>query len=147
MNRKVVIDASVSASWFLQDEFNQKADELLKEVIHGRIDLFQPLLWKYEIINVLRTASLQKRIARDKAMLAVSTINSIKVEYIVPGNEDMINLMRIADENSLTAYDASYLHVAEMTSGELFTSDKDLLKLRNKYPFIKRIDEFTVKYN
>ena len=94
MNRKVVIDASVSASWFLQDEFNQKADELLKEVIHGRIDLFQPLLWKYEIINVLRTAILQKRIARDKAMLAVSTINSIRVEYIVPGNEDMINLIK-----------------------------------------------------
>ena len=52
MNRKVVIDASVSASWFLHDEFNQKADELLKEVIHGRIDLFQPVLWKYEIINM-----------------------------------------------------------------------------------------------
>ena len=147
MNRKVVIDASVSASWFLHDEFNQKADELLKEVIHGRIDLFQPLLWKYEIINVLRTAILQKRIAKDKAMLAVSTINSIKVEYIVPGNEDMINMMRIADENSLTAYDASYLHAAELKSGELFTSDKDLLKLKNKYPFVRRIDEFTVKYN
>jgi predicted nucleic acid-binding protein len=147
MNRKVVIDASVSASWFLQDEFNQKADELLKEVIHGRIDLFQPVLWKYEIINVLRTAIMHKRIAKDKAMLAVSTINSIRVEYIVPGNEDMINLMRIADENSLTAYDASYLHTAEMKTGELFTSDKDLLKLKNKYPFVRKIDEFTVKYN
>jgi predicted nucleic acid-binding protein len=69
------------------------------------------------------------------------------VEYIVPGNEDMINLMRIADENSLTAYDASYLHTAEMKTGELFTSDKDLLKLKNKYPFVRKIDEFTVKYN
>ena len=147
MNRRVVIDASVSASWFLQDEFNQKADELLKEVIHGRIDLFQPVLWKYEIINVLRTAIMHKRIAKDKAMLAVSTMNSIKVEYLLPGNEDMISLIKIADENSLTAYDASYLHVAEMTSGELFTSDKDLLKLRNKYPFVRKIDEFTVKYN
>ena len=147
MNRKVVIDASVSASWFLYDEFNQKADELLKEVIHGRIDLFQPVLWKYEIVNVLRTAILHKRIARDKARLAVSTINSIKVEYLVPNNEDMISLMKLADENSLTAYDASYLHVAEITSGELFTSDKDLLKLKNKYPFVRKIDEFTVKYN
>lgn len=142
MNRKVVIDASVSASWFLQDEFNQKTDALLKEIIHGRIALFQPVLWKYEVVNVLRTAILHKRIAKDKARLAVSTINSIKVEYLLPGNEDMISLMKIADENSLTAYDASYLHVAETISGELFTSDKDLLKLKNKYPFIRKIDEF-----
>lgn len=146
MNRKVVIDASVSASWFLHDEYNHKADELLKEVIHGRIDLIQPVLWKYEIVNVLRTAILHKRITRDKARLAVSTINSIKVEFMIPGDEDMIGLMKIADENSLTAYDASYLQVAEMKSGELFTSDKDLLKMKNKYPFIRKIDEFTVTY-
>jgi predicted nucleic acid-binding protein len=144
MNRRVVIDASVSASWFLYDEFNKKADELLKEVIHGRIDLFQPVLWKYEIINVLRTAILHKRISRDKANLAVSTINSIKIEYLALGNESMLALMKLADENSLTAYDASYIHATEMISGELFTSDKDLLKLKNKYSFVSKIDEFKV---
>ena len=145
MNRRVVIDASVSASWFLHDEFNQKAEDLLKEVINGRIALFQPILWKYEIVNVIRTAILHKRIAKDKARLAVSTVNSIKVEYLDPSNEDMISLIKIADENSLTAYDASYLYVAEMISGELFTADKDLLKLKNKYPFVRKIEEFTVK--
>ncbi|HCE45967.1 MAG TPA: hypothetical protein DET40_20670 [Lentisphaeria bacterium] len=146
MNRRVVIDASVSASWFLHDEFNQKAENLLIEVIHGRLDLFQPVLWKYEIVNLLRTAILHKRMASDKARLAVSTVNSIKVEYLNPGIEEMFNLMKIADENSLTAYDASYLHAAEFASGELFTADKDLLKLKNKYSFIRKIDEFTVKY-
>ena len=40
-----VIDCSVTASWFLTDEKSNKGDELLEDILDGKVLFIVPTLW------------------------------------------------------------------------------------------------------
>ena len=51
---RLVVDCSVSAGWYLPDEFSDMGQNLLRRIMEGRDSLILPELWWYENLNVLR---------------------------------------------------------------------------------------------
>ncbi|MDR0847738.1 MAG: type II toxin-antitoxin system VapC family toxin, partial [Propionibacteriaceae bacterium] len=56
----VVVDASVAAAWFLQDEATQFTDSIL--VRASRDGLVVPALWRFELANVLLVCQRRGRL-------------------------------------------------------------------------------------
>ena len=59
-----VVDASVSAAWFLPDEATPDSEAALQAT--ATHDVWVPALWLLEIGNLLLSAQRRKRISADK---------------------------------------------------------------------------------
>jgi len=58
---KIVIDASVIAKWYLEEEFSGQATELRDAFGTGRVSILAPSLLYYETLNALSTAGFIAR--------------------------------------------------------------------------------------
>jgi len=136
MSEALVIDCSVSASWVLPDEHTPVAETLLRRVLEGDCSLIQPDLWWIETLNLLRTAVLRKRLTESGARKALYFLKEIPLETVGVSRESEFLVLDRALCHGLTAYDATYLVLAEMRGAELVTADRDLLALQSDYSFI-----------
>ena len=138
----IVLDCSATCAWFLPDESSSYAEQILKDILNQSIKMLVPSLWWYEIINVIKNTVNQKRIdvvTGQKTLLFLKEVPKIVID---PGTQEQYGILKIALEENLSAYDASYLHLAATTGSELFTLDSDLLSFRSKYVFIHSLKEY-----
>lgn len=125
----VTLDASVAAAWVLADEASSACDAILANAINGVISLQAPGLWSWETGNLLRMATLRKRIDRRDWPLALLTLRDANVRLeALSGTTRMQDTLAIAASTGLTFYDASYLEQAHRTGASLATQDKSLRK-------------------
>ena len=54
MARPVVVDASVVAKWYLEEEYTEKALKLRDMHVNGEIELTAPELLLFEVLNAIR---------------------------------------------------------------------------------------------
>ena len=140
---EIVVDCSVSTAWFMADEASLCSEALLIAVTTDNdVKMIQPSLWLYETINCLRTAVLRKRITPSDARNALFHLHELPIKYISPEIQGEFNIFEKAVSHNLTAYDAAYLNLAETRGINLYTGDKDLLKLQKEYPFVNDIRNF-----
>ena len=137
--KKCVIDCSVSASWILKDEYKKSSEELLRSIILGEIELIQPDLWWYEMLNLLKSSVIRKRIKNEHIRKTLFFLKEIPMRCVSLSKLDDYLLLENAIKYNLTAYDSAYLTLAEIYGAKLFTFDKDLLTLKNKLRFIKQL--------
>ena len=136
VTNKCVIDCSVSAAWILKDEYKKSAELLLQSIISEDMELIQPDLWWYEMMNLLKSSLLRKRIQYQNIQKTLFFLKEIPMTVI---SSDKINehlLLENAVTYDLSAYDAAYLTLAETRGAKLFTFDKHLLKIKKKFNFI-----------
>jgi predicted nucleic acid-binding protein len=139
---EIVIDCSVSATWVLPGELSARAERLLAQVLDGEIRLFVPTLWHYEILNLLRSAVLRKRITEPEAKKALHLLSEIPMEVVDPALQGRPAILEAALRHRLSAYDATYLALADSRGIGLVTADSDLITLRKLYPWIVPLDEY-----
>ncbi len=137
--RDTVIDASVSASWFIPDEATPASEKLLKEVLEGRTRLVEPALWEYEILNVLRGAVARRRMGEHEAKKAVHLLSQVPVEIVPMDGESRTAVLEACLRHGLSAYDAAYLVLADLRGISLLSADPDLLSQRSRFTWIKPI--------
>lgn len=140
--KRLVIDASVALKWFLRDEkYGDRAMGLLERFVRGEIDLVAPSLMVYEIINALGIAQRKGRIDEERVLASVSGFIDLGITFVdVTGLEArVLHFCRVYDR---TAYDASYLAVAEQGSLVLITGDERLYNgTKGKAAWVKWIGE------
>jgi predicted nucleic acid-binding protein len=140
--KKLVIDASVVLKWFLRDEkYGDRALNLLDRFVRGELGLAAPSLMVYEVINGLVIAQRKGRIAEGKVLSAISGFINLGITFVdVTGLEDrVLHFCRIYDRS---AYDASYLAVAEKQSLALVTGDERLYNsTKGKAAWVKWIGD------
>lgn len=130
--KRTVIDASVVLKWYLADEkYGQKAIGLLDEYLSNELDILAPSLLEYEVINGLIIAQKRARIKKEKILTAIEGFVSleIKLKNLHLFYPLVLNYCKVY---KLSAYDASYLALADEEGIPLVTADEGLYNATKK---------------
>lgn len=124
-----VLDASVSAAWFLPDEATPETEAALHAT--ATHEVWVPALWLLEMGNLLLGAHRRRRITAEKRreLAAAATALRIKVDREPVA---ITAIDEVAASHGLTAYDAAYLELALRRGLPLATLDNALLRAMNK---------------
>jgi predicted nucleic acid-binding protein len=127
----IVIDASVALAWCFPDEASDYADDILV-ALEGH-SMLVPALWAIEITNALLVAERRKRIKQSAIRRFVELLNGLTVVTVSQSvTESVSNILPLAREYDLSAYDAAYLDVALRHGAPLATLDSNLQKAGRK---------------
>lgn len=120
-----ILDNSVSAAWFLEDEFDVFADQILVRL--ETESAIVPGIWVLEITNTLLAGFRRKRISEGKRTATFELLKSlpIAVEQNYAAT-DLDRLYRLGQTYNLSSYDAAYLDLSIRLDLPLATRDKDL---------------------
>lgn len=141
MSQSLVLDCSVSVPWFLRLEKTSDSEYLLRVILSKEFEMIVPDLWWYEAMNVVKSAIIRSKIIQDDAQLIFQFLRKIPKKVIEIGVSGQFGILKLAIDENLSVYDATYLFVAISTGSKLVTCDKDLLCLKDKYSFIINISE------
>jgi len=124
--KRLVIDASVVLKWYLTDEeYGEKALNLLTKYISNELDFLAPSLLEYEVVNGLIIAQKRGRIKEEKILLAIDGFMDLKIKL-----KDLSQLypraLYYCKIYNRSVYDASYLAIAESEGIAMITGDKRL---------------------
>ena len=118
----LVVDASVTACWALDDEPHPAADAALARATADEV--LVPSLWWFEIRNLLVVAERRNRTTVDKTTTFFRELRKLK--FVIDGQADEVALFHLARTHRLTIYDAAYLELALREALPLATLDRAL---------------------
>ena len=134
-----VVDASVVAKWFLQEENTLSARRLREDFLEGSLRLRVPSLLPFEVLNALKyNPNFPSR-----GLLAASRALDAAGLLTVPlfgGYAE--RTVAIASRFDLTIYDAAYVALAEIADCTLYTADEQLVEVPTNRPAISHIREY-----
>lgn len=119
----MVLDASVVIKWFKPDEKSDAADELLAAHAAGREEIVVPTLLLYEFTNALWYS---KRLTANDIAAALDALNGVKLRYVSPDRELLVDAVRMSGATQLSTYDAAYVALARCLNCRLVTADQKL---------------------
>ncbi|HXT80101.1 MAG TPA: type II toxin-antitoxin system VapC family toxin [Acetobacteraceae bacterium] len=126
----LVLDASLTLSWYFEDERTPAADALLDQVAEQ--GAYVPTLWRLEVANGLQVSIRRKRFDasfRDNALKQLA-----RMPITVDTDTDSYawsTTLHLADRFQLTLYDAAYLELARRRLLPLATLDQPLRTAAN----------------
>ncbi len=119
-----VVDASVSAAWFLPQEATAQTEAALQATTTH--DVWVPALWLLEVGNLLLSAQRRKRVTADKRRELAAAAAALRLE-VDREPVTITALDELAARHGLSAYDAAYLELAIRRRLPLATLDEALL--------------------
>ncbi|MGH9916659.1 MAG: type II toxin-antitoxin system VapC family toxin [Pyrinomonadaceae bacterium] len=127
----IVVDASVALAWCFADEASEYADAVLI-ALEGR-PVLVPAVWSLEVTNAVIAAERRKRVSQPEIRRFVELLEGLIInEASLPVARSVSNILPLAREYGLSAYDASYLEVAIRHGAPLATLDTGLEKAGRK---------------
>jgi predicted nucleic acid-binding protein len=142
MNRIIVLDCTIAASWFMPDEWSSDSQRILSDILERKISMLVPSLWWFEILNILKGALRGKKVNEPTARKALFLLKEIPKDVVDPEKQGQSGILTFSLTENLSAYAATFLHLAVSTGAELFSADSNLLSLRKKHPLIKPPAEY-----
>jgi predicted nucleic acid-binding protein len=126
-----VVDPSVALAWCFPDEASDYADAVLV-ALEGRTILV-PAIWGLEIANAVLAGERSKRLRQPEIRRFTTLLESLSlVQDVQPVCDHMSNVLPLAREYGLSAYDAAYLELSIRHSAPLATLDGKLQKAAQK---------------
>lgn len=119
-----VVDASVSAAWFLPDETTPYTAAALQAT--AAADVWVPTLWTLEMANLLHSAQRRRRITAAKRVELAAAAAGLRLQ-VCRDPVTLPTLDALAAAHGLSAYDACYLELALRRRLPLATLEKNLL--------------------
>lgn len=143
MVAKFIVDASVALKWQFKDEKETKeAIDMLTDFVDRKIELFSPSLFAYEIVNAIYVAMQRNRISEREGSEITNDILSLGIK-LVDFNELFQQTFNFTKTYNRSAYDCSYLALAEKEKCPLYTADERLFNaIKNKFKYIKWIGDY-----
>ncbi|WP_165227395.1 type II toxin-antitoxin system VapC family toxin [Aquisphaera insulae] len=131
MADRLVIDASVAAKWFLDDELDvDLAEEILLRFLQGSLDLHAPRIFRYEVRALLakacgsRKASGERRLSKEDGEEAVKKLFKLDIPLSDETEDGAASTLDMCVSFSKTFKDMSYLRLAIDLDCRFCTSDR-----------------------
>ncbi|MGO8733746.1 MAG: type II toxin-antitoxin system VapC family toxin [Terriglobia bacterium] len=121
----VVVDASVALAWCFPDEASEYADGVLV-ALQGQA-IVVPAVWGLEIANAMLAGERRKRLKQPEILRFVALLEGLAI--VQDGQsvrESVSNVLPLARDNGLSAYDAAYLELSIRHGVPLATLDAKL---------------------
>ncbi|MCE5330162.1 type II toxin-antitoxin system VapC family toxin [bacterium] len=140
VEKKIVIDASIGIKWFKSENENNLENALFlrEKILNNEITVFIPDLFLYEVLNTLL---LNTGFIEEELNEALNTIYLMELQIINSDKDLTKRALSISYNYKITYYDSLYISLAEAYNALLVTEDKKILSLREKFNFIKPIEE------
>jgi len=123
-----VLDNSISAAWCFQDQSTDYTEAVLGSLIAGA-EAIVPAIWKLELANALVVAERRKKIAPEKSARFLRDLQQFAISIDLDGLEFVFTtVLEHARLYHRSAYDGSYLELAQRRSLPLATKDEPLLQ-------------------
>lgn len=121
----IVLDCSVTISWFMADETSRISLDILDQVTVG--GAIVPVIWQLEVGNVLLMSQRNKRITKEQRHEALYVLNELPISIDLATSKHIWQeTMELAERYSLSLYDACYLELSLRHVLPLATFDKHL---------------------
>lgn len=128
---ELVLDASMALSWLLQDESNARADAVLERLESGPAHV--PQIWPLEVANGLWAAERRGRIREALVQRGLEEMLALPIVVEVSETARIFGeVLRLARQHGLSAYDAAYLDLAGRLGLPLATLDENLARAAQK---------------
>lgn len=121
----LVIDASLTVSWYFDDEATPATEAILDTV--SETGAVVPTLWRLEVANAFQSAIRRKRFTASYRDRSLNELRHMPI--VVDSDTDTYawtTTLRLAERFSLTIYDSAYLELAQRRSLPLATLDSAL---------------------
>jgi predicted nucleic acid-binding protein len=123
----VVVDASVALAWCFPDEASEYADGVLV-TLKGRV-IVVPAVWGLEIANALLAGERRKRLKQPEILRFLALLDGLSIVQDGQAvSESVSNVLPLARDYDLSAYDAAYLELSVRHAVPLATLDAKLQK-------------------
>ncbi len=123
--KSVVVDASTTLAWCFPDEASEYADSVLLALEERTI--LVPAIWSLELTNAIWVAERKKRLGKAEIQQFMGLLKTLAVVQDVRSIGDYLtDVLPLARENSLSAYDVAYLELCVRHSAPLATLDSKL---------------------
>ncbi len=119
---EIIVAASVAAAWFLPDEHNDAADQVMAG-LQGSPARAPSLFW-FEVRSLFVMAEKRGRLKPGEAALSMTQLRSLPI--LAAGSGSDWQVIALSHRHGLSGYDASYLAVAIQEQLPLATLDKKL---------------------
>jgi len=128
---RLVLDCSIAAAWFFEDETSPLADHVLGSLVTH--EAVVPSLWALELANVLVLAERTERVTTAKTEQFLARLAELPIALDHRGAErGFTSVLALARLYGLTAYDAAYLELALREGLPLATLDQPLSEAASK---------------
>lgn len=121
-----VLDCSVTAAWFFEDEFNAYSRSVRGLILEKDTMAVVPAIWSAEVANVLFQAERRKRISPENVNQAMQILSQLPIETDHLPITNMGHVLHLCRQYTLTSYDALYLELALRRNIALATQDRKL---------------------
>jgi len=121
-----VVDASVAAKWFLNDETAvQEATDYLVRFLGDEILLHAPILLRYEFGNILTRAQREdgRPIDHERSLEALEIFQDYPITYHDLGKQALLETLTLANQLRCSFQDSSYFWLARSLNCRLLTAD------------------------
>lgn len=131
---KLVVDASMALAWLF--ERNKKEEAKCAEqalLALSNTEVMVPPLWHTEIANALLVGERRKVVTEAQVIDYLNRLSQLPfiTDDATPASR-RDNVMALAREHGLTAYDATYLELALRTNATLASFDNKLVEAMNR---------------
>lgn len=145
--KEVVLDASVVAKWFIEEQDTEKALQVRDLYVDGKIGLITPVLILFELGNVLRKHPSFSIEDSERALEAFLNLKIDLRSFVEPTL--LKKTYRLSKDLGITFYDASYLALARSLKLVLLTGDNDLYNKAVSSDSVAllsnlKVDDFTI---
>ncbi len=128
MADRLVVDASVAAKWFLEEDEPdvELARQLRRACLAGKTELHAPALISCEVGHLLLSASRRKpaRLEEARAVACIRRFFALPIHIHPPSEGEAVEAMRMAILFSKSFYDMTYLCLAAVLDCKLCTADE-----------------------
>ncbi len=130
--QKAVVDASVCAKWFLDEEYSESARLLRDSFVTGRVGISVPSLLFYETLSALRYSGLYDE---RELGLAAESLSKYGFDVWSPRGEVYKETAHVSIGHDVSVHDASYVALSMHLRAPFYTVNREL---QEEFPRVAR---------